>query len=56
MAFVFLIHEAYRRYAYSMTSIAHELGLHNSTIRRIIKAKKNPLCSIQDMSDKNRKW
>lgn len=36
-----LIYDAYRRYGYSMTSIAHELGLHNSTISRIIKAKKN---------------
>lgn len=37
-----LIYDAYRRYGYSMTSIANELGLHNSTISRIIKAKKNP--------------
>lgn len=37
-----LIYDAYRRYGYSMISIARELGLHNSTISRIIKAKKNP--------------
>lgn len=37
-----LIDNAYRRYGYSMTSIANELGLHNSTISRIIKAKKSP--------------
>jgi len=37
-----LIYDAYRRYGYSMTSIACELGLHNSTISRIIKAKKSP--------------
>lgn len=36
-----LIYDAYRRYGYSMTAIARELGLHNSTISRIIKAKKN---------------
>ena len=36
-----LIYDAYRRYGYSMTSIGNELGLHNSTISRIIKAKKN---------------
>ncbi len=36
-----LIYDVYRRYGYSMTSIANELGLHNSTISRIIKAKKS---------------
>lgn len=35
------IYDAYRRYGYAMTSIANELGVHNATISRIIKAKKN---------------
>jgi putative transposase len=36
-----LIYEAYRAYGYSMTAIAAELGVHNATISRIIKAKKH---------------
>jgi hypothetical protein len=36
-----LIYEAYRSWGYSMTSIAEELGVHNSTISRIINAKKH---------------
>jgi hypothetical protein len=31
-----LIYDAYRRYGYSMTWIGNALGLHNSTISRII--------------------
>ena len=35
-----LIYETYSRYGYSMSAIARELGLHDSTISKIIKAQK----------------
>ena len=50
-----LIYGVYRRYGYSMTSIAHELGLYNSTVSRIIKAQKNSSGRIQDRSEERRK-